>query len=93
MKICILRRDGENVHNGMVEVMFAITEKYFGKRKLFLDKNEKEFTQMITFSVSDNEDSSNIVQFIIAVSEVNPLLCCEDFEVKAMKNSNLANAD
>lgn len=61
MKICILRRDGENVHNGMVEVMFAIT------------KNEKEFTQMITFSVSDNEDSSNIVQFIIAVSEVNPL--------------------
>lgn len=73
MKICILRRDGENVHNGMAEVMFAITEKYFGKRKLFLDKNEKEFTQMITFSVSDNEDSSNIVQFIIAVSEVNPL--------------------
>ena len=73
MKICILRRDGENVHNGMVEVMLAITEKYFGKRKLFLDKNEKEFTQMITFSVSDNEDSSNIVQFIIAVSEVNPL--------------------
>lgn len=49
MKICILRRDGENVHNGMVEVMFAITEKYFGKRKLFLDKNEKEFTQMIIF--------------------------------------------
>ena len=46
---------------------------YSGKRKLFLDKNEKEFTQMITFSVSDNEDSSNIVQFIIAVSEVNPL--------------------
>ena len=73
MKICILRRDGENVHNGMVEVMFAITEKYFGKRKLFLNKNEKEFTQMITFSVSDNEDSSNIVQFIIEVSEINPL--------------------
>lgn len=73
MKICILRRDGENVHNGMVEVMFAITEKYFGNRELFLDKNEKKFTQMITFSVSDNEDSSNIVQFIIAVSEVNPL--------------------
>lgn len=73
MKICILRRDGENVHNGMVEVMFAITEKYFGKRELLLDKNEKEFTQMITFSVSDNEDSANIVQFIIEVSEVNPL--------------------
>lgn len=73
MKICILRRDGENVHNGMVEVMFAITEKYFGKRKLFLDKNKKEFTQMITFLVSDNEDSSNIVQFIIEVSEINPL--------------------
>ena len=73
MKICILRRDGENVHNGMVEVMFAITEKYFGNRELFLDKNEKEFTQMITFSGSDNEDSSNIVQFIIEVSEINPL--------------------
>ena len=73
MKICILRRDGENVHNWMIELMFAITEKYFGNRELFLDKNEKEFTQMITFSVSDNEDSSNIVQFIIAVSEVNPL--------------------
>lgn len=73
MKICILRRDGENVHNGMAEVMFTITEKYFGRKELFLDKNEKEFTQMITFSVSDNEDSSNIVQFIIAVSEVNPL--------------------
>lgn len=73
MKICILRRDGENVHNGMAEVMLAITERYFGRKELFLDKNEKEFTQMITFSVSDNEDSSNIVQFIIAVSEVNPL--------------------
>ena len=73
MKICILRRDGENVHNGMVEVMSAIIEKNFGKRELFLDKNEKEFTQMITFWVSDNEDSSNIVQFIIAVSEINPL--------------------
>jgi len=73
MKICILRRDGENVHNGMAEVMFTITEKYFGRKELFLDKNEKEFTQMITFSVSDNEDSSNIVQFIIAVSGVNPL--------------------
>lgn len=73
MKICILRRDGENIHNGMAEVMFTITERYFGRKELFLDKNEKEFTQMITFSVSDNEDSSNIVQFIIAVSEVNPL--------------------
>lgn len=73
MKICILRRDGENVHNGMAEVMFAITERYFGRKELFLDKNEKEFTQMITFSVSDNEDSSNIVQFIIEVSEINPL--------------------
>ena len=73
MKICILRRDGENVHNGMVEVMSAIIKKNFGKRELFLDKNEKEFTQMITFGVSDNEDSSNIVQFIIEVSEINPL--------------------
>ena len=24
MKICILRRDGENVHNGMVEVLYKI---------------------------------------------------------------------
>lgn len=44
MKICILRRDGENVHNGMAEVMLAITERYFGRKELFLDKNEKEFT-------------------------------------------------
>ena len=73
MKICILRRDGENIHNGMIEVMTAIIEKKFGDREMFLDKNKKEFTQMITFLVSDNEDSSNIVQFIIAVSEVNPL--------------------
>lgn len=73
MKICILRRDGENVHNGMVEVMSAIIEKNFGNREMFLDKNKKESTQMITFSVSDNEDSSNIVQFIIEVSEINPL--------------------
>lgn len=35
MKICILRRDGENVHNGMAEVMFTITEKYFGRKELF----------------------------------------------------------
>ncbi len=73
MKICILRRDGENIHNGMIEVMTAIIEKKFGDREMFLDKNKKEFTQMITFLVSDNEDSSNIVQFIIAVSEVNPV--------------------
>lgn len=73
MKICILRRDGENIHNGMIEVMSAIIEKKFGDREMFLDKNKKEFKQMITFLVSDNEDSSNIVQFIIAVSEVNPL--------------------
>lgn len=73
MKICILRRDGENIHNGMIEVMTAIIEKKFGDREMFLDKNKKEFTQMITFLVSDNEDSSNIVQFIIVVSEVNPV--------------------
>ena len=73
MKICILRRDGEKIHNGMIEVMSAIIEKKFGNREMFLDKNKKEFTQMITFLVSDNEDSSNIVQFIIEVSEINPL--------------------
>ena len=73
MKICILRRDGENIHNGMIEVMSAIIEKKFGNREMFLDKNKKEFTQMITFLVSDNEDSSNIVQFIIEVSEINPV--------------------
>mgnify|MGYP000466609121 CR=1 len=73
MKICILRRDGENIHNGMIEVMSAIIEKKFGDREMFLDKSKKEFTQMITFLVSDNEDSSNIVQFIIEVSEINPL--------------------
>ena len=73
MKICILRRDGENIHNGMIEVMSAIIEKKFGDREMFLDKNKKEFTQMITFLVSDNEDSSNIVQFIIEVLEINPL--------------------
>lgn len=73
MKICILRRDGENIHNGMIEVISAIIEKKFGDREMFLDKNKKEFTQMITFLVSDNEDSSNIVQFIIEVSEINPL--------------------
>ena len=72
MKICILRRDGENIHNGMIEVMSAIIEKKFGDREMFLDKSKKEFTQMITFLVSDNEDSSNIVQFIIEVSEINP---------------------
>ena len=73
MKICILRRDGENIHNGMIEGMSAIIEKKFGDREMFLDKSKKEFTQMITFLVSDNEDSSNIVQFIIEVSEINPL--------------------
>ena len=73
MKICILRREGEKIHNGMIEVMSAIIEKKFGDREMFLDKNKKEFTQMITFLVSDNEDSSNIVQFIIEVSEINPL--------------------
>ena len=73
MKICILRIDGENIHNGMIEVMSAIIEKKFGDREMFLDKSKKEFTQMITFLVSDNEDSSNIVQFIIEVSEINPL--------------------
>lgn len=75
----------------MIEVLFAITEKYFGKRELFLDKNEKEFIQMITFSVSDNEDSSNIVQFIIVVSEVNPLYAVRILK-KKQKNSNLVNA-
>ena len=49
MKICILRRDGENVHNGMVEVMFAITEKYFGKRKLFLLKLQLYHLKSVLF--------------------------------------------
>lgn len=73
MKICILRRDGKNVHNGMIEVMFTITEKYFGKRDLFLEKNEKDLTPMITFLVDDNENPQNIIKFILEVSEVNPL--------------------
>ena len=34
---------------------------------MFLDKNKKEFTKMITFLVS------NIVQFINELSEINPL--------------------
>ena len=57
----------------MAEVTFATVEEYFDLKDLFLTKDQKEFTQMITFSVSDNEDSSNVIKFIIAMSEVNPL--------------------
>ena len=72
MKICVLRRDGQKVHNGMAMVIASITEKFFGEKEMFIDKNEQEFTEILNFEIEDNEEEQ-LVMFIKEVSRVNPL--------------------
>ena len=72
MKICVLRRDGQKVHNGMAMVIASITEKFFGEKEMFIDKNEQEFTEILTFEIEGNEEEQ-VVMFIQEVSKVNPL--------------------
>ncbi len=73
MKICVLRRDGKEVHNGMAMVIAGITEDFFGKKEIFIDKNEEDFTEMLTFFVIENIEEQKIVPFIKEVSRKNPL--------------------
>lgn len=73
MKIGILRRDGKDITVGMSESISGIVEEYFGKKELFICKDEEEPTQMITFSLSININSIIITHFISKISKVNPL--------------------
>ena len=72
MKICVLRRDGQKVHNGMAMVIASITERFFGEKQIVFAKNKKEFTEILTFEIEDNEEKQ-AVMFIQEVSRVNPL--------------------
>lgn len=72
MKIGILRRDGKKVHLGMSESIMTLIKKYFREKEVFLEKNEEEFTEMITFS-PDINDNSKIIEFVAEVSKINPL--------------------
>lgn len=73
MKICILKRDGDSIHEGMVTVLSVLVEEHFGKKDLFIEKTEKEFTEMVTFEVPESVDYADIVEFIAEVSKVNSL--------------------
>ena len=81
MKICVLRRDGENVHNGMAEIILMLVHKYFGEdTKVYVQsKSEEQFTQMVAFDVSSDEESSNIIEFIVDISAINPLYAVKIF--------------
>lgn len=73
MKICILRRDGGNIHNGMAMVIPMILNKFFGEMEIRIQKDRRdEFTQMLTFIVPSDLESK-IVPFIQDVSKFNPL--------------------
>lgn len=72
MKMCVLRRDGQKVHNGMAMVIAGITEKFFGEKEMVIDKNDQEFTEMLTFEIGGNEEEQ-VVMFIKEISRVNPL--------------------
>ena len=41
MKICVLRRDGQKVHNGMAMVIASITERFFGEKEIVFAKNKE----------------------------------------------------
>ena len=73
MKICVLRRDGQKVHYGMLTTISTLTENYFEEMQMFIEKDEREFTEMITFALQEDEDLSKIFKFITKVSEINPL--------------------
>ncbi len=83
MKICVLRRDGENVHNGMAEIILMLVHEYFGEdTKVYVQsKSEEQFTQMVAFDVSPSEEPSNIIKFIVDISAINPLYAVKIFEV------------
>ncbi len=72
MKICVLRRDGKDVHNGMVMVIPDIVVKFFGMKDVSIYKDKEEFTQMLVFEAG-KEEESKIVPFIQEVSRINPL--------------------
>ena len=82
MKICVLRRDGENVHNGMAEIMLILVHKYFGEdtRVYVQPQSEEQFTQMVTFDVSSDEEPDNIIKFVVDVSTINPLYAVKIFK-------------
>jgi len=72
MKMCVLRRDGQSAYNGMVMVIADITERLFGEKEMVIDKNNQEFTEVITFEIGDNEEEK-VVMFIKEISRVKQL--------------------
>ena len=68
MKICVLRRDGKDVHNGMVMVIPDIVVKFFGMKDVSIYKDKEEFTQMLVFEAGKEEESKkNTVLWVLAI--------------------------
>lgn len=82
MKICVLRRDGENVHNVMAQITLLLVHEYFGEKTLVYiqPKHEEQFTQMVTIDVPSSENPENIIKFIVRISTINPLYAVKIFD-------------
>ena len=82
MKICVLRRDGENVHNGMAQITLMLVHRHFGEEtKVYIQpKRDEQFTQMLTFDLYPTEEPSNIIKFIVDISTINPLYAVKIFD-------------
>ena len=72
MEIAVLRRDGKSVHYGMIEVVTSIIRQFFGDKDKYLQRNEKESTEVITFQINEIEEKY-LLPFIKEISRVNPL--------------------
>ena len=72
MKICVLRRDGENVHNGMLAVVHPLVKEFFGEREIYIQNSNEAFTQTLMFEIPHYLESK-IVPFIMEISSINIL--------------------
>ncbi len=74
MRICVLRRDGEDIHNGMAQVTIMLVHEYFGeKTKVYIQPKKEELTQAIAFNIPSSEEPDKIIKFIVRISTINPL--------------------
>lgn len=58
MEIYVLRRDGEKAdHYGIFHSVDSLVEEIFGKRKIQLKKEHRQYAEAVTFTVYSHEEN------------------------------------
>lgn len=75
MKVCVLRRDGEKAdYYGIFHSVDSLVEKIFGKRNIQLEKEHRQYAEVVTFTVFSHEENleKKILSFITEISRIHP---------------------